>query len=230
MAKINAEALSALKKNRNDEILKSRAAAVLGKKQNPSWHVLMDHIGLVFTNFEGIRGYYNIISEEWVFVMTDVGRAHEMLRDALIKADIMKYTIHETAAFEWKEPIDWVAFTIGNRAEYVTVRSTYYTDDSTTVDLTPEKKAAIEYRIREEAIPKLRAIMDEEYPYHIKPRVISSFDNTSVDIQNLYDWGERYFTTGQGNFSELVYRLKGKNPLESVIEFDEWLEEEREVE
>ena len=222
MAKINEEALAILKKNRNDEVLKSRAAAVLDKKQNPSWSVLMDHIGLVFTNFEGVRGYYNLISGEWVFVMTDAGRAHELLRDALTKADI----IHETAV-EWKEPINWVAFTIGNRAEHVTVRSTYYTDDFTTVALTPEKKAAIEYRIREEAIPKFRAIMDEEYPYHIKPRVISSFDNTSVDIQNLYDWGERYFTTGNGTFSELVYRLKGKNPLESVFEFDEWLEKER---
>ena len=204
---------------------RARTSAVLSKNQNPSWLLLMDHISECFASFEGIRGFYNLISNEWAFVMTDAGRAHEMLRDALINAYIMKSSEKQSGLFEWKEPINWVAFTIENRGRNVIVRSTYYTDDGSDVDLTTEKKEAIEYRLREEAIPKLMKIIHEEYPYHKSPRVISSTD-ADIQIQNLYDYGDRYFTTGNGSFMELVYRLKGKDPLESVFEFDEWLEKE----
>ena len=223
----NIDALAMVESIRTKAKEKARASAVLSKKQNPSWLVLMDHISYCFTSFEGIRGFYNLISDEWIFIMTDAGRAHEMLRDALINTGIMKFSEKQIGLFEWKEPIDWVAFTIENRGRSVTVRSTYYTNDGSDVDLTTEKKAAIEYRLREEAIPKLNKIIHEEYPYHEGPRVISSTDvDIQNQIQNLYDYGDRYFTSGNGSFIDLVYRLKGKDPLESELGFEEWLEEE----
>lgn len=220
LRKINPEALNSLHKMKERKV-------ILGKHQDPTWIRLMDHVHECFETFEGVKGFYNINTGEWAFVMTDAGRAHELLSDALVAMNKMKYFDKRTGLFYWKEPIDWVAFTIGNRGDYVSVRSTYYTKDTIfSVDLTPEKKAAIEYRLREEALPKFKTVMYDEYPYHKSPRVVSSFDDTKIDVQRLYDYGDRYFTSGNGSFLELVYRLRGKAPLESCLEFEERLEEE----
>lgn len=58
---------------------KSRSEAKLSKKADPTWIQLMDNISLEFTNFIGIRGYYNIADDRWVVIMTDVSRAHQLL-------------------------------------------------------------------------------------------------------------------------------------------------------
>lgn len=209
--------------HRLHEERKTDAVAVLGKHQDPTWIQMMDHIDLAFDNFQGIRGYWNIITDKWVVIMTDLAKAHELLRDAVSSIETVEYC--SQSGFSWTEAQYNVAFEISNRCEIVRVRK-YYQGERYTEQLSDEKIAAIEYRIKEEIIPKLKAIIYEQYPYQDKPRVLSNI--IDIDIDKITDMAEseKYMSVDNGSFRYLVYRLKGMNCLDDMIEFEEWLEED----
>jgi hypothetical protein len=217
--KINTGALEALRNKTEAEKKKSRASAVLQKKEDPSWIILMDNINMSFDTFQGIRGYFNIITGAFIVMMSDVAQAHRLLRENTEEIECVK--IHSSVDSEAKH---WVAFEISNRAEIVTVRSEYY-GDRDLVELTPEKKGAIEYRITVDVLPMVRSCLHDRYPYHERPRILSNIESLDTErLNEAYTSGE-YYSPCNGSFLNLVYRLKGMSPLESVLEFEEWLGE-----
>lgn len=208
----------------------ARNDAILGKKQNPSWIQLMDHIDKAFNTFNGIKGYYNIKNHQWAVVMTDSAKAHTLLRDYLSKyVGVMAVREFSSGMMSWTEALDWVAFEISNRCEYVNVRSTYYkSDERYDVDLTHEEKEAIRYRIETDVVPFVKQCIYDEFPYQEKPRLVTSLtniENTFDNLNALYESGH-YDSSAQGHFSYLVYRLKGMSIFESVTEFNKWLNED----
>jgi hypothetical protein len=56
--------------------------------------------------------------------------------------------------------------------------------------------------------------------------VLTNIDNLDVEKINEMAKSERYASVGNGSFRYLVYRMKGMGPLESVIDFENWLKEE----
>ena len=105
------------------------------------------------------------------------------------------------------------------------VRKDYH-GERYTEELSPEKVEAIEYRIREEIIPKLKSMMYDKYPYQDKPRVLSNINNLDIEKINELAESEKYASVGNGSFRYLVYRMKGKDFLEDIDEFERWLEED----
>lgn len=193
----------------------------LGKHQDPTWIQMMDHIDLAFDNFQGIRGYWNIITDKWVVIMSDITRAHELLRDAVDEIDVVE--ICSQSCYSYTEAQYNVAFEIGNRCDIMRVRK-YYHGERYTEELSDEKVEAIEYRIREEIMPKLKSLMYDQYPYQDKPRVLSNIDNLDIEKINTMAESEKYTSVGNGSFRYLVYRMKGMDFLDDLDEFEKWLE------
>lgn len=208
--------------HRLHEERKTDAVAVLGKHQDPTWIQMMNHIDLVFDNFQGIRGYWNIITDKWVVIMSDLSKAHELLRDAV--DDIEAVEISSQSGYAWTEAQYNVAFEISNRCEIVRVRKGYHGERYT--ELSDEKVSAIEYRIREEIMPKLKAMMYDQYPYQDKPRVLSNIDNINIEKINEMAASERYMSVGNGSFRYLVCRMKGMDYLDDINDFESSLKEE----
>lgn len=222
-ATINPEALKSLHKIQEESKINARRDAILGKHQDPTWIQMMDHIDLVFDNFQGIKGYWNIITNNWVVIMTDLSRAHELLRDSVDEIDNVEFCSQTGHA--WTEAQYNVAFEIGNRCDIVRVRKEYH-GERYTEELSDEKVEAIEYRIREEIIPKLKSMIYDQYPYQDKPRVLSNIDNLDIEKINEMAESERYMSVGNGSFRYLVYRMKGMDILDDIDEFERWLEED----
>lgn len=223
MARINPEALKSLHKMQEKSKINARSNAILGKHQDPTWIQMMDHIDLAFDNFQGIRGYWNILNDKWVVIMTDLSKAHELLRDAVDDIETVEFS--SPSGYSWTEAQYNVAFEISNRCETVRVREDYQ-GERYIEELSPEKVEAIEYRIREEIMPKLKALIYDQYPYYDKPRVLTNINNLDVEKINEMAKSERYASVGNGSFRYLVYRMKGMGPLESVIDFENWLKED----
>lgn len=223
MATINPEALKSLHKMQEEAKRKARSNAILGKHQDPTWIQMMDHIDLAFANFQGIRGYWNIVTNKWVVIMTDLSKAHELLRDAVEAIDNVEFCSQTGHA--WTEAQYNVAFEIGNRCDIVRVRKDYH-GERYTEELSDEKVTAIEYRIREEIIPKLKTWMYDQYPYQDKPRVLSNIENLDIEKINEMAESEKYMSVGNGSFRYLVYRMKGMDVLDNIAAFEEWLEED----
>lgn len=222
-ATINPEALKSLHKIQEESKINARRDAILGKHQDPTWIQMMDHIDLAFDNFQGIKGYWNIITNNWVVIMTDLSRAHELLRDSVDEIDNVEFCSQTGHA--WTEAQYNVAFEIGNRCDIVRVRKEYH-GERYTEELSDEKVEAIEYRIREEIIPKLKSMIYDQYPYQDKPRVLSNIDNLDIEKINEMAESERYMSVGNGSFRYLVYRMKGMDILDDIDEFERWLEED----
>jgi hypothetical protein len=208
--------------HRLHEERKTNAVAVLGKHQDPTWIQMMNHIDLAFDNFQGIRGYWNIITDKWVVIMSDLSKAHKLLRDAV--DDIEAVEISSQSGYAWTEAQYNVAFEISNRCETVRVRKDYHGERYT--ELSDEKVSAIEYRIREEIMPKLKAMMYDQYPYQDKPRVLSNIDNINIEKINEMAASERYMSVGNGSFRYLVCRMKGMDYLDDINDFESSLKEE----
>ena len=208
--------------HRLHEERKTNTVAVLGKHQDPTWIQMMNHIDLAFDNFQGIRGYWNIITDKWVVIMSDLSKAHELLRDAV--DDIEAVEISSQSGYAWTEAQYNVAFEISNRCEIVRVRKAYHGERYT--ELSDEKVSAIEYRIREEIMPKLKAMMYDQYPYQDKPRVLSNIDNINIEKINEMAASERYMSAGNGSFRYLVCRMKGMDYLDDINDFESSLKEE----
>lgn len=219
MATINPEALKSLHKVHEE----NKSKAILGKHQDPCWIQMMDHIDLAFANFRGIKGYWNIITDKWVVIMTDLSKAHELLRDAVDEISNVEFCSQTGHA--WTEAQYNVAFEIGNRCDIVRVRKDYH-GERYTEELSDEKVAAIEYKIRQEIIPKLKTWMYDQYPYQDKPRVLSNISNLNIEKINEMAESEKYVSVGNGSFRYLVYRMKGMDVLDNIAEFEEWLEED----
>jgi hypothetical protein len=183
---------------------------------------MMNHIDLAFDNFQGIRGYWNIITDKWVVIMSDLAKAHKLLRDAV--DDIEAVEISSQSGYAWTEAQYNVAFEISNRCETVRVRKAYHGERYT--ELSDEKVSAIEYRIREEIMPKLKAMMYDQYPYQDKPRVLSNIDNINIEKINEMAASERYMSVGNGSFRYLVCRMKGMDYLDDINDFESSLKEE----
>lgn len=220
--KISKEAIQDLHKRVDASVKKARSSAVLQKKEDPSWILLMDHIKLSFDTFQGIRGYWNILSGEFIVMMSDVAQAHRLLRENI--AAIECVNVH--SSFDFSEAKNWVAFEISNRAEFVSVRSGYYNGDKDFVELSPEKQGAIEHRIMCDVLPMVRSCLYDKYPYQEKPRILSNIESLDTErINEAYASGE-YYSPANGSFLHLVYRLKGMSPSEDISSFEDWLEEE----
>lgn len=222
-ATINPDALKSIHKIQEESKINARSNAVLGKHQDPTWIQMMDHISLAFDNFQGIKGYWNILNDKWVVIMTDLSKAHELLRDAVDEIDSVEFC--SQTGYTWSEAQYNVAFEIGNRCDIVRVRKDYH-GERYTEELSDEKVAAIEYRIREEIMPKLKAMIYDQYPYQDKPRVLTNINNLDVEKINELAESEKYTSVGNGSFRYLVYRMKGMDFLESVIDFENWLKED----
>lgn len=222
-ATINPEALKSLHKIQEESKINARRDAILGKHQDPTWIQMMDHIDLAFDNFQGIKGYWNIITNNWVVIMTDLAKAHELLREAVDEIDSVEFC--SQTGYSWTEAQYNVAFEISNRCETVRVRKDYH-GERYTEELSDEKVAAIEYRIREEIMPKLKTMLYDQYPYQDKPRVLSNIDNLDIEKINEMAESERYMNVGNGSFRYLVYRMKGMDILDDIDEFERWLEED----
>lgn len=221
--KPSTDALKKLHKICEDSISTARQNAVLGKHQDPTWIQMMNHIDLAFDNFQGIRGFWNIITNQWIVIMTDASYVHELLKDAI--SDIESVEFNTSSGLQWTEAQNAVAFEIGNRCDTVHVRASYYGDKDYD-NLTPEKVAAIEYRIREEVLPKLKPMMYDQYPYQDKPRILSNIKGLDIDkINTMYESGG-YTSVANGSFRYLVYRLKGMDAIEDILEFEQWLKED----
>ena len=218
-ATINTEALKSLHKVHEENIRK----VVLGKHQDPTWIQMMDHISLAFDNFQGIRGYWNILNDKWVVIMTDLSKAHELLRDSVDEIDNVEFS--SQSGYSWTEAQYNVAFEISNRCETVRVRKDYH-GERYTEELSDEKVAAIEYRIREEIFPKLKTMLYDQYPYQDKPRVLSNITDLDIEKINTMSESDRYASVGNGSFRYLVYRMKGMDILDDIDEFERWLEED----
>jgi hypothetical protein len=218
--KIDKKSLDAITKLHQNNIKAAREKAVLKKHQDPTWIQMMDHIDLAFDNFQGIRGYWNILNDKWVVIMTDLSKAHELLRDAVDDIETVEFS--SPSGYSWTEAQYNVAFEISNRCETVRVREDYH-GERYIEELSPEKVEAIEYRIREEIMPKLKALIYDQYPYYDKPRVLTNIDNLDVEKINEMAKSERYASVGNGSFRYLVYRMKGMGPIENVIDFENWL-------
>ena len=218
-ATINPEALNSLHKFHEE----NRRKAILGKHQDPCWIQMMDHIDLAFDNFQGIKGYWNIINDNWVVIMTDLAKAHELLRDAVDEIDSVEFC--SQTGYSWTEAQYNVAFEISNRCETVRVRKDYH-GERYTEELSDEKVAAIEYRIREEIMPKLKTMLYDQYPYQDKPRVLSNITDLDIEKINTMSESDRYASVGNGSFRYLVYRMKGMDILDDIDEFERWLEED----
>lgn len=223
MKAINPDALKSIHKIQEESKINARRNAVLEKHQDPTWIQMMDHIDLAFDNFQGIKGYWNIINDNWVVIMTDLAKAHELLRDAVDEIDCVEFC--SQTGYTWSEAQYNVAFEIGNRCDIVRVRKDYH-GERYTEELSPEKVAAIEYRIREEIIPKLKSMMYDKYPYQDKPRVLSNINNLDIEKINTMSESDRYASVGNGSFRYLVYRMKGMDILDDIDEFERWLEED----
>lgn len=217
----NPEALKELHKRQEEK--KEKANAILGKHQDPTWILMMDNIDMAFDNFQGIRGYWNIITDKWVVIMSDIARAHELLRDTVDEIEVVEFC--SQSCYSYTEAQYNVAFEISNRGDIVNVRRQYH-GERYTEELSPEKVAAIEYRIREEIIPKLKTLMYEQYPYQDKPRVLSNIENIDIEKINEMSESEKYMSVGNGSFRYLVYRLKGMDFLDDMDEFEMWLNED----
>ena len=218
--KINSEALASLHKINAKKKEKARSSAVLQKKEDPSWILLMDHIKLSFDNFQGIRGYWNILSGEFIVMMSDVSQAHRFLLENVEEIECVN--VH--SSFDFSEAKNWVAFEISNRAEFINVRSGYY-EDKDFVELSPEKIGAIEHRIMCDVLPMVRNCLYDKYPYQDRPRILSNIESLDTErIYNAYASGE-YYSPANGSFLHLVYRLKGMSPSEDISSFEDWLEE-----
>jgi hypothetical protein len=152
--------------------------------------------------------------------MTDLSKAHELLRDAVDDIETVEFS--SRSGYSWTEAQYNVAFEISNRCETVRVREDYH-GERYIEELSPEKVEAIEYRIREEIMPKLKALIYDQYPYYDKPRVLTNIDNLDVEKINEMAKSERYASVGNGSFRYLVYRMKGMGPIENVIDFENWL-------
>lgn len=222
-ATINPEALKSLHKIQEESKINARRDAILGKHQDPTWIQMMDHIDLAFDNFQGIKGYWNIITNNWVVIMTDLAKAHELLREAVDEIDSVEFC--SQTGYSWTEAQYNVAFEISNRCETMRVRKDYH-GERYTEELSDEKVAAIEYRIREEIMPKLKTMLYDQYPYQDKPRVLSNIDNLDIEKINEMAESERYMNVGNGSFRYLVYRMKGMDILDDIDEFERWLEED----
>lgn len=220
---IDKKSLDAITKLHQDNIRDAREKAVLKKHQDPCWVQMMDHIDLAFDNFQGIKGYWNIINDNWVVIMTDLAKAHELLRDAVDDIETVEFS--SPSGYSWTESQYNVAFEISNRCETVRVRKDYH-GERYTEELSPEKVEAIEYRIREEIMPKLKAMIYDQYPYQDKPRVLSNIADLDIEKINEMAKSDRYASVGNGSFRYLTYRMKGMGPLESVIDFENWLKED----
>ena len=220
---ISKESLDAITKLHQDNIRDAREKAILGKHQDPTWIQMMDHIDLAFATFQGIKGYWNILNDKWVVIMTDLSKAHELLRDSVDEIDNVEFGT--PSGYSWSEAQYNVAFEIGNRCDIVRVRKDYH-GERYTEELSDEKVSAIEYRIREEIMPKLKALIYDQYPYQDKPRVLTNIDNLDVEKINELAESGRYASVGNGSFRYLVYRMKGMGPLENVIDFENWLKED----
>lgn len=216
---INPDALKSLHKVHEE----NKRTPVLGKHQDPTWIQMMDHISMAFDNFQGIRGYWNIITDRWIVIMTDLSKTHELLRDAVDEIEVVDFC--SQSGYSWTEAQYNVAFEISNRCDIVRVRKDYH-GERYTEQLSDEKVAAIEYKIREEIIPKLKPMIYDQYPYQDKPRVLSNIDNLDIEKINEMAESERYMSVGNGSFRYLVYRMKGMDVLDNIAEFEEWLEED----
>lgn len=216
---INPEALKSLHKVHEE----NKNKAILAKHQDPTWIQMMDHISLAFDNFQGIKGYWNIITDKWIVIMTDLSKAHELLRDAVDEIEVVDFC--SQSRYPWTEAQYNVAFEIGNRCDIVRVREVYY-GERYTEELSDEKVAAIEYKIRQEIIPKLKPMIYDQYPYQDKPRVLSNIENLDVEKINNMSESERYMSVGNGSFRYLVYRMKGMDFMDDIDKFERWLEED----
>lgn len=220
--KINREALASLHKINAKKKEKARSSAVLQKKEDPSWILLMDNIKLAFDTFQGIRGYWNILSGEFIVMMSDVAQAHHLLLENVEEIECIN--VH--SSFDFSEAKNWLAFEISNRAEFVNVRSGYY-GDRDFVELSPEKQGAIEYRIMRDVLPMVRNCLYDKFPYHEKPRILSNIEGLDTErVNEAYASGE-YYSPENGSFLNLVYQLKGMSPLEDISSFEEWLEDDK---
>ena len=195
-----------------------KTKAILEKHQDPTWVQMMDHISLGFDSFQGIRGYWNIITNKWVVIMSDLSKAHELLRDAVSSIETIKI------GYAWTEAQYNVAFEISNMCETVRVRKDYYGEHLE--ELTDEKVSSIEYRITQEIIPKIKAIVNEPYPYQDKPRILSNIPDIDIDKINEMSESEKYTSIGNGSFRYLVYRMKGMSSMDNMLSFEQWLEED----
>ena len=77
MKTINPDALKSIHKIQEESKINARRNAVLGKHQDPTWIQMMDHIDLAFDNFQGIKGYWNIINS--VHRPVTLGRKHSTM-------------------------------------------------------------------------------------------------------------------------------------------------------
>jgi hypothetical protein len=215
----NPEAIKKLHKRQEEK----KRQLLLGKHQDPTWIQMMDHIDLAFDNFQGIRGYWNIITGKWCVIMSDIAREHELLRDAVDEIEVVEFC--SQSGYSYTEAQYNVAFEISNRGDIVNVRKDYY-GERYIEELSPEKLSAIEYRIREEIIPKLKTLMYDQYPYQDKPRVLTNIDDLDIEKINEMSESEKYMSVGNGSFRYLVYRLKGMDFFDDMGKFERWLNED----
>ena len=202
---------------RSKKKAEARASALLGKRENPTWKMLMENINKEFSTFEGAPGFYNIYTGEWAFALCDVARGHEFLATVLKDNNILQCDTLEGTLRDFIVPVDWVYFTIGTDSK-ISVRSSYFSDGHYK-DLTEEKRAAINYKLTETVTPVIKKLINEQFPYQDKARIITNSSEFEIDSKYTHRFRSAY----NGSFSELVYKLKGMYPLENVTEFEKWL-------
>ena len=219
---ISKEALDRIRKLHDEEITKARSQAILKKDENPSWFQLMQNKSLAFSCFwDEIKGFIDVHTGDWFLIMTDAAKGHELLRDSV--DEIEKVTVGRLSS----EPKYMVPFSIGDITETINVRDFFYDEEGHMIDIDKEKQAALKYQIKTNIIPIIKGIINEPYPYQERPRIITS-NNTDYQpdkVEMLCNMSDHYQSSGNGSFRELVYRLKGMGPLENVIDFKEWLEQ-----
>lgn len=132
-------------------------------------------------------GFYNPTSNDYVFIITDVADAYDLLKHCLIDIGIMTTLPYPMTSS--MEIVDWIGFEISIGyfvGRDVKLDSVYFESNGSNasiVSMSSEETRRIEYYVRNRVLHKLYGSAFKPWPYSKWPRVLTTLKNVD-EINN----------------------------------------------